>query len=54
MPLHSTAPDSQCHSISVPVWTAAWYACLDIPINGNGNNNNDDDDNNNNNYNNKK
>lgn len=32
--LHSTAQESQCHSISVPVWTAARYACLDIPING--------------------
>ena len=30
--LHSTAQESQCHSISVPVWTAARYACLDIPI----------------------
>ena len=35
--VHSTAQESQCHSISVPVWTAAWYACLDIPINGNNN-----------------
>ena len=30
--LHSTVQESQCHSISVPVWTAARYACLDIPI----------------------
>ena len=35
--LHSTAQDSQRHSIAVPVWTAARYACLDIPINGNTN-----------------
>jgi len=35
--LHSTAQESQCHSISVPVWTAARYACLDIPINDNNN-----------------
>ena len=33
--LHSTVQESQYHSISVLVWTAARYACLDIRINGN-------------------
>ena len=35
--LNSKAQESQYHSISVPVWTAAQYACLDIPIIGNNN-----------------
>ena len=38
--LHSTAQESQCHSISVPVWTAARYCLVLIfllMVNGNNN-----------------